>query len=573
MTVSFRYFLWIIIPVTLMLPLIYIISEVYFISAFINTLSTTTNFNALTKYEWLGKAICAFGLTMTYLISNIIQDIKGNCLYVADYYKSVFIKKFILCFIISLILVKLLFDLLIYSMNNSNLHYCGMLSHIIKQQIQFNNLSPIYLFSKESEYINISQFQVSMAILPYSICTNSALRDDILNDSRFTSYLFTLLAEASKKQKTTNLYLSGLTLISSSVDTQLYSAYLKVINSTSFKRNFTYRIVKRELNNALIDKVTYKDRINILGSFENIVSKDLKLSKNGRKYIRHKKEFASDFYNQYLAKSKINLDEVLAKIQKQELILMNSYGNETVKSSFEALIKPRYINYKFIVSVFNRHAEYTIIESLENKNFERVPKSILADSIKGIIVPTLILTLSVFSILMIIIGMLLIPLQCFSQKFIVKKAKSLIIVFSVLAYTVNYVITPSNSEKVLLNNNVFLMKAAQYAINVQYYTYPKAITFFKYHGFNPWLPHHSKEHFLNNSKHYLKEADKKLYLLSPIHKSVAWHALVLSNHSELTSNDIMRYKSRFDFYKVNPKYEKQMLESVQLFKTHIQAFN
>jgi len=243
------------------LPAIYLIGEIYFINAFINTYSTSTNVDGLQVYEWWGKAFSAFGIALSVVIAKEVKNnIKSDFSGLLKVWWSI-CKILALWFLIAFASIFFVMKSIVVYNNSPESRFCASNGHYIKHLVQSGQYSPFKSWTEESGYTNINQHQVALTILPYSFCTNADLRNEVKNDNHFKDLLYkntiNSIEEQSEELKAFRRFINGKEVSDNNIY-DLHNAYKK-----HNKYFGSYRVRERIIKkiSSSLKGHTYKDEV------------------------------------------------------------------------------------------------------------------------------------------------------------------------------------------------------------------------------------------------------------------------------------------------------------------------
>lgn len=393
------------IPIFIVFPAAYLLVEIYFVNAFINTYSTSTNPQALEHFEIIGRAISATGIALSAMLARSTKTILREGWSFGTFrtwWAS--LKVFVIAFIVGLAGIYAVTYTLNWYVDSPSSRFCAWQGHYIKDKVQSGTFSPLKSWNSEENYMNINQHQVALSILPYSYCANKILRKEALENKEFTATIFKDFFEyafsESKQLQNYKRFVNNENQIDRKID-DFYRAYRYVLANDENGGNRALKKVWKAVGGHRLEDPIMQSMY--------FISKTDKI----RGGNRSKSEF------KYLLKSSIaarsadidfdfgDWQTVAENLFGQQFVEQNkeyfystpgfnAYGNEDKpipKDYYDRKISD-YVLQKFIFDTANN--------SLDNKLDKE-----MYSSVEAMVMPVIILAISAFSMLLLVINVVL----------------------------------------------------------------------------------------------------------------------------------------------------------------------
>jgi hypothetical protein len=385
-------------PIFIGLPALYLFVELFFVNAFINTYSTSTNVEELRHYENYGRLLSAFGIALSIVVAKATKEFQSNGWNISVFSQwgqaaTLFFKSFISAFVLIFILMK---AVVIY-VDTPAARFCAGNGHYLKELVQSGTYSPLRSWSNERSFININQHQVALTILPYSFCSNKNVRNEALNDKHFKELvyqdMFANLFENSPELKKYRNLVNGKSSLDGKIS-QLYTAYSYILDN---KGKGTRR-VNDKVSKGLRGNAYSKE---IYSTYHKIYYSD--------KHRGIKRSF-SNFKKVFKANLAIEIMDIDFKVKGGLQAAENVLGKQFVANNRHYFYQPKQKGISSAEHIEKKLASYTLLKTLvdmENGTLEKEVNRDMFVLVESMVMPVVVLAISAFSMLMLVINVLI----------------------------------------------------------------------------------------------------------------------------------------------------------------------
>ncbi len=510
---------------------IYLVVEIYYITAFINSYSLTSNDGILVKYKDTSKLISSLGIGFSVFVT-LIYLLRS--------------KRVISPPLIALV-GAVLSSVMVYQLINPFIErqvdkapeetiLCAFLGRYAKENFLLNYSDAVPLWKSEKSFTSFEEMQVGLNLLPTALCTNPELLSNSFSSKatrrKFSNTIVNSITAAQKhKFKDIAIEAESKAAYLQSRITELYNGYNKVL-ATKNKRH--YQIGISRLETAL-----YKSHLH-----RTTIDKILKLN----------------YQTRYNKAKRLTKNELYAVIARSEFEI--AIGKDL---TFPISLNRNIVN---DLEVISNNETKKIISKAKNAWFKaetieeiHVPDA-MRDAVKLVVAPLVVMSLSGLSILLSAGGLisLLIPENKKEFKFfpgarlnVDKLSTTLRWLFSPIAIIVASVIfipvTPTQSFLMKEDANPIISSL----LKVQFYLYPRAIAEFAKHDIRPTLNFseeimRDERAMISHFERNMKQASNRYWYTTPSLQSVVFSAIAISNYQPLTKIQKRYLAKAFDFY-------------------------
>lgn len=539
-----RYTPWLFFLITL-----YLLFEVYFLTALINSLSTSLRPEQIESLEEIGRYITGIGTATAYL-----AWLTGRYVKMLRYPKKRVLIWALFPFFIGYFGIKYVFDEVVERASPKAV-MCSLIGVAAKEALLEGRGIPIQGWNDESSFLPVEDFQIGLLLLPQAVCLNKELRNTLVD------------SDSVKNQ------ISKRVITSEGVSRKLKSLFSEV---DSLVENMD------ELHPNFVKVALQQDRRRYKKYFYAAINK-----KNLNRYV----------FDRAFSKVSPSEAEKLTKQGLLNLLISQSLGIKGYPISVEEL--PRTMNAVVLTEAAAQWIAVKETEKLKSGDYSLI-ESMGDEGKMGyrlMLIPIFVISVSSFLVMLNVASLVRLELLSWHHwgknkvtqlsGRLLSIASSPLLVMLVIG-TWGYSLPRGAIEESLFGKkNSFGLHLMNTGVRIQTYLYPEAIRGFSKLGISPYfedskkieIDKNSLEIFseINNSFTFevsnndLSDAIKKNYLLTPIASSVAWRATVLKNHKELSEEQKVAIRNAFSLYgRMNlddPKniqkfnYAKQWLDS------------
>lgn len=539
-----RYTAWLFI-----LVIFYLLFEVYFLAALINSLSTSLQADQIESLECIGRFITGIGTACACLTWLTARYVKDKC-----YPKKSILFFAIFPFLVGYFGIKLILDEVVERASPEALMF-SLIGVAAKEALLEGRDIPIKGWNDESSFLPVENFQIGLLLLPQAVYVNKEIRDVLVeSDSVRDQITKRVITNPVVSKKLKDLFSEVDTLVKN-ID-ELHPNFVKVAlqqDRRRYKNRFYAALNKKNLNTVVFDRAFEKVAPNEAAQLTKQGLLNLLISQNLRMkgYLIRSEQLPSKMDALTLTEAVVRLiaTQEVNKLKSGDYSLIESLGSEG-KVGYRLMLIPLFVISVSSVLVMLNIASVIRLELLSWRHWGGNKFTQLSGKILSIVfTPWLV---------MLVIG--------------------------AWGYTLP---RGATEESLFSSQSSFIFQLMHTGVRIQTYLYPEVIQGLSGLGFSPYFKAPKK---INNEKDFLPifteinrdsyvvsnedlaDAIKKKYLLTPIAKSVAWTAIVLKNHEELSEDQKLEIRKAFSLYELINLEEPQNKQKYEYAKRWLDSY-
>jgi hypothetical protein len=522
-------------PILVFVSVFYVLSELWFITMVVNTISLAPEHFEASNLELVGRALTGIGCA----ISVLAIFVAGSGRTLSYRLNGIHKAWLVAAFVVGFFGVKAVINLSAERASDETL-MCSSIGSLVRSLISDGERLDIERWADENEFYSVEEFQLGLVYAPAATCFNSSFYSQALSDPLVRKALVESSLNSKTGRKKTEVLKKSVTSLFSNFD-QIYTGLIKVERSWNRNRAIEqfYDVAwkkKIEINPIVFDRVFKRNR-----PFGRKLTKDQAF--------------------------KIVVEEILntARIELDEVSIHRKMPTNLA-----------------IETLLNDAGNHELIK-LDDGDFSSA-KGFLEQAklaYKTTVVPVILISVSTTLIILNLVAMLLASFKA-AVKFVLRKhslklnyKSNLFILFSILVIAIFLPSTRTQSSILgtvdLRISNVFIW----FGYRTQSIVFPELLNLMHENSIpsNPfWYTRtlEATEEIKVIKSKTAKALEGRRYL-TPIADSAAWYAMKLKFLGNLNGQDSAQLQRAFEYYTRANSSEEQFLLKANYAKSWVRS--